>query len=206
MSTRINLLPWRDEQHKQKQIEFIVICVGAFLSMAIVVGGVYLFFENQINYHTERNEYLQAEIRKLDEKIKKIRELEKEKASLLARMQIIEQLQSSRPQVVHVFDELVDTLPDGVYLEKVKNNGKNITIEGLAQSNARVSTYMRNIEKSLWLTKPDLTIIETKEQKQEKNKNKEGARKQRISRFILHATQNDPNKKPEEEENNGGQS
>ncbi|GMR07326.1 MAG: hypothetical protein BMS9Abin26_0329 [Gammaproteobacteria bacterium] len=205
MSTRINLLPWRDEQHKQKQVEFIVICAGAFLSMAIVIGGVYLFFENQINYQTERNEYLQAEIRKLDEKIKKIRELEKEKANLLARMQIIEQLQSSRPQVVHVFDELVDTLPDGVYLEKVRNNGKNITIEGLAQSNARVSTYMRNIEKSLWLTKPDLTIIETKEQKQDKDKNKEGARKQRISRFILHATQNDPNKKPEEEDD-GSQS
>ena len=117
----------------------------------------------------------------LDKRIKEIQDLEKEKARLLARMDIIQQLQGSRPQVVHVFDELVTTLPDGVYLTSIKNTGTGITLDGFAQSNARVSSYMRKVDNAGWLSDPRLNVIETKDEKG-----------QRISKFVLNVRQTSP--------------
>lgn len=158
---RINLLPWREEQRNQRRTEYLTI-VGIFAVVALLVwGAVHWHFNERIDYQKSRNSYLQAEISKLDKKIQQIRELEREKERLLARMKAIETLQTSRPIIVHIFDELVRSLPDGVYLKEILQNGKKIEIRGVAQSNARVSNYMRNVEKSEWLKKPDLAIIQT---------------------------------------------
>jgi type IV pilus assembly protein PilN len=184
--TRINLLPWREELRKERQKRFAAISVVAIVAMLAVIGVVHLNYAAAIHFQNQRNNLLKTEIKKLDKKIAEIKALEKEKANLIARMNVIQQLQGRRPQVVHVFDEIVTTLPEGVYLTKVTNRGRRITMEGFAQSNARVSSYMRNIEKAEWLKYPKLTIIETKAAK---------GRRNRISKFILHATQVTPKKK-----------
>jgi type IV pilus assembly protein PilN len=158
---RVNLLPWREEQRNQRKTEYLTI-VGICAVIALMVwGAVHWHFNERIDYQKSRNDYLQSEIKKLDEKIKEIQELEKEKDRLLARMKAIETLQTSRPIIVHIFDELVDSLPEGVYLKEISQAGKKFTIKGVAQSNARVSNYMRNVEKSDWLKNPTLDVIET---------------------------------------------
>lgn len=158
---RINLLPWREEQRNQRRKEYLTI-VGICAVIALMVwGAVHWHFNERIDYQESRNDFLQAEIGKLDKKIKEIQELEREKERLLARMKAIETLQTSRPIIVHIFDELVDSLPEGVYLKEISQSGKKITIKGVAQSNARVSNYMRNVEKSDWLKNPSLDIIQT---------------------------------------------
>jgi type IV pilus assembly protein PilN len=190
--TRINLLPWREELRKQKQRDFFAVTAAAVVLTLGIMLLVHLMYVGKIEYQEARNAYLEREIVTLDEKIKEIESLEKEKASLLARMNIIQRLQSSRPQVVHTFDELVTTLPDGVYLTSINNDGDKLTLNGVAQSNARVSSYMRSIESSEWLSNPSLTIIETTEEKK-------ADRNQRISKFILHAVAVDKTKKASEE-------
>ena len=178
---RINLLPWRDELRKERQKQFQTIAgLAAFLMVAIILL-VHIRMGAVIDNQQSRNSYLDKEIKILDKRIKEIKDLEKEKARLLARMDIIQQLQGSRPQVVHVFDELVTTLPDGVYLTAIKNNGANIIVDGFAQSNARVSSYMRKVDNAEWLTDPRLNVIETKDQKG-----------QRISKFVLNVRQTAP--------------
>jgi type IV pilus assembly protein PilN len=158
---RINLLPWREEQRTLRKKEYLTI-VGVCAAIALLAwGAVHWHFNERIDYQKSRNEYLQAEIAKLDSKIREIRELEREKERLLARMKAIETLQTSRPIIVHIFDELVNSLPEGVYLKEISQNGAKIVIKGVAQSNARVSNYMRNIEKSDWLKNPSLDIIQT---------------------------------------------
>lgn len=158
---RINLLPWREEQRNQRKKEYLTI-VGICAGIAILVwGAVHWHFNERIEYQDSRNQFLQAEIAKLDVKIKEIKELEKEKDRLLARMKAIETLQTSRPIIVHIFDELVDSLPEGVYLKEVAQKGQQIVIKGVAQSNARVSNFMRNVETSDWLKNPSLDVIQT---------------------------------------------
>lgn len=158
---RINLLPWRAELRKQRRNEYLVI-VGIFAALTLVAwGGVHFHFTERIEFQNERNNYLRSEIATLDKKIQKIQELEKEKERLIARMKAIETLQSSRPTIVHIFDELVTALPDGVYLKEVTQTGNAITLKGVAESNARVSSFMRNIEKSEWLKDPKLEIIQS---------------------------------------------
>jgi type IV pilus assembly protein PilN len=125
-----------------------------------------------------RNLYLEGEIKSLDARIVKIKDLESTKAKLLARMNVIQELQSNRPLSVHLMDELVRTLPDGVYLSKVTQKGAGLTMEGVAQSNARVSAYMRNIDGSLWIGSPKLNVIETKTED-----------RRRIAEFTLLANQ-----------------
>ncbi|MGD8742361.1 MAG: PilN domain-containing protein [Granulosicoccaceae bacterium] len=178
---RINLLPWREELRKERQQQFMVIlglCAGLALAViALVHINVAGIIDNQLS----RNKYMEGEIKKLDARIKEIEDLEKEKARLLARMNVIQQLQGSRPQVVHVFDELVATLPDGVYLTSIKNTGNTIELSGFAQSNARVSSYMRNVDNADWLSDPRLNVIETKDQ--------DG---RRISQFVLNAKTSSP--------------
>ena len=160
---RINLLPWRAELRKQQQKDFAVaIMLGLTLTAAIFLL-VRTQIASQIEYQTQRNSFLESEIATLDRKIKEIQDLESKKKRLLAKMEIIQQLQSSRPEIVHLFDEIARTVPEGVYLTDLTQTDKNLTINGFAQSNARVSAYMRGLDSSPWLKEPVLTIIESKE-------------------------------------------
>lgn len=159
---RINLLPWRAERRKLRQKEFVSM-LGLAAGAALLISFlIVMYYSGQVEGQQNRNAYLRDEIKLVDEQIKQIEELDKKKANLLARKQVIEQLQASRSQMVHLFDELVRTIPEGVRLTSIKQAGNILTLEGLAQSNARVSSYMRNLEESGWMTNPDLTVIETK--------------------------------------------
>lgn len=158
----INLLPWRRELREQRKREFLIILGGAVALSAILVLYAHTHVESMISYQNDRNAYLDREIQAVNVKIAQIRELEKTKTALLARMNIIQELQRSRPEIVHMFDELAKTVPDGVYLTRVSHKGTALTVEGVAQSNARVSAYMNNLDSSPWLTDPKLRVIETK--------------------------------------------
>ena len=159
---RINLLPWRAERRKQRQKEFVTMlglsaAAGLLISFLIV-----MYYNGQIEGQQDRNQYLRDQIAAVDAQIVEIEALDKKKANLLARKQVIEELQASRSQMVHLFDQLVRTIPEGVRLNSIKQAGQMLTLEGSAQSNARVSSYMRNLEESGWMANPDLSIIETK--------------------------------------------
>lgn len=183
---RINLLPWREELRKQRQKEFGIMAGLAVVLMAAVVALAHMQIAAMIEYQNRRNQFLEQEIAKLDKKIKEIRELEKEKENLLARMRIVEQLQTSRPEVVHLFDEMVTSLPEGVYLTSLKQTGRLVNLQGFAQSNARVSSFMRKLEASPWLKNPDL-----KEIRAEVNKSNP-ASEVRLSKFSLDVSQAAP--------------
>jgi type IV pilus assembly protein PilN len=159
---KINLLPWRAALRKQQQKDFAsAILLGVSLTAAIMLT-VHTSISSQIEHQNRRNNFLTMEIAALDKKIAEIQELEAKKKRLLARMDIIQELQSSRPLVVHLFEELAKTIPEGVYLSDLAQVEKNLTVNGFAQSNARVSAYMRNLEISGWLKEPLLNIIEAK--------------------------------------------
>ena len=160
---RINLLPWREDQRKERQQNFLVASAGAVLIGIVTIMLVSWTFDRFIRYQNQRNGILSSEIKLLDEKIEEIKGLERQKERLLARMEIIESLQQSRPEVVHLFDELVRTLPDGVYLTSLKQSNRRLEIKGVAESTTRVSAYMRNIDASEWLENPGLQVIETVE-------------------------------------------
>ncbi|RDH88313.1 MAG: pilus assembly protein PilN [endosymbiont of Seepiophila jonesi] len=166
---RINLLPWREAERTKRKREFGFMILGGVIVTIAAIFFMHMHMhmdmdmESLISAQGRRNAYLQQEIDVVKQQIREIRDLGKTKAGLLARMDIIQQLQSSRPQIVHLFDELVATLPDGVHLTSVKQNGALVSVAGRAQSNARVSAYMRNIERSEWLGNPRLDVIENKE-------------------------------------------
>jgi len=159
---RINLLPWRAQRRKQRQNEFYMMLGAAAVLAVLLAFGVVKYFDAEIEGQNARNSFLQSEITKLDAQIKAIEELERTKARLLARKAVIEQLQANRSQMVHLFDELVRTIPDGVRLTSIKQSGTQMTLDGVTQSNARVSSYMRNLQASGWIKNPDLKIIEAK--------------------------------------------
>jgi len=158
--TRINLLPWRELLRKEREREFYSIAGGAAVLMMLVMVYIHFHMAGVIDTQNGRNTFLGEEIQKVEEQIKKIKGLQAEKAQLLARMKVIEELQGQRPQMVHLFDELVKAVPDGVYLTSLKQTGSGITIEGVAQSNARVSAFMRNIDASKWVAQPRLNVIQ----------------------------------------------
>ena len=158
---RINLLPWRQQERAKRQKEFGLAAVGAVIAAASVTLFTAWGYNWAIERQHERNELLKTEIAELDKQITEILGLEAQKQRLVARMDIITRLQRSRPEVVHVFDQLARTLPDGVYLTSVKQNDKRLELKGIAQSSTRVSTFMRNIEASPWLTNPELQVVET---------------------------------------------
>ena len=159
----INLLPWREALRKKRQRDFGVMALVGILAAVAVMTGWHFFVEAQIEHQKERNAYLQREIAALDEKIKEIRELEKLRAEIITRMEVIQRLQESRPAVVHMMDELVTTIPDGAFVTQITQKGTGLTLTGRAQSNARVSSYMRNIDRNAWLTAPDLRYVENKD-------------------------------------------
>jgi type IV pilus assembly protein PilN len=159
---RINLLPWRESQRKQKRQEFIL-SIGAAIATAALVTLIGRWqMSSAIEHQQQRNQILNDEIAQLDKQIQEILGLENQKRKLLARMEIIETLQRSRPEIVHIFDEIVRTLPEGVYLTYLKQSGTRIELRGLAQSSTRVSAFMRNIDSSQWLADPSLQVVETK--------------------------------------------
>jgi type IV pilus assembly protein PilN len=157
---RINLLPWRDQQRKERRREFGIAAAGACVAAVLTAFGGKLLYSSWTSSQIARNEYLKKEITKLDAQITDILDLENRKQRLLARMDIIERLQRSRPEIVHVFDEVVKTVPEGVYLSSLKQTGKKLEIHGIAQSSTRVSTFMRNIDASAWLDNPVLEVVE----------------------------------------------
>jgi type IV pilus assembly protein PilN len=158
---RINLLPWRQQERAKRQKEFGLAAVGAVIAAAAVTLFTWWGYSWAIDRQRERNELLKSEIAELDKQITEILGLEAQRQRLMARMDIITRLQRSRPEVVHVFDQLARTLPDGVYLSSVKQNDKRLELKGIAQSSTRVSTFMRNIEASPWLMNPELQVVET---------------------------------------------
>jgi type IV pilus assembly protein PilN len=159
---RINLLPWRAERRKQRQKEFATMLGLSALGAVLLSFLIISFYNGQISGQNERNQFLRDRIAEVDKQIVEIEELDKKKAKLLARKEVIEQLQANRSQMVHLFDSLVRTIPDGVILTSIKQDAEMLTLEGRSQSNARVSTYLRNLESSGWMTNPDLSIIEAK--------------------------------------------
>lgn len=175
---RINLLPWREDLRQKRKKDFLAAVVGA-----VLVGGLLTYASKWtvgqwIENQNVRNNVLKSEIEALDRQIEEIRGLENQKERLLARMRIIEELQQSRPIVVHLFDELVETLPEGMHLSSVQQTSTRVELNGVAQSSTRVATLMRNIESSEWLNTPQLGGIETTDQ--------EGGRS---SEFVVSARQ-----------------
>ncbi|RMG38509.1 MAG: pilus assembly protein PilN [Gammaproteobacteria bacterium] len=158
----INLLPWRERLRAQRKREFGMLVLLAVILTGAALGYWHWYNEQLIDFQQERNRYLKNEIAKVDKQIREIRDLEKIRRQLISRMKVVAELQSQRPLVVHLFDELVATLPDGVYLNSVVQKGRSVTVEGKAESNARISAYMRNIEASPWLSNPQLRIIQQK--------------------------------------------
>jgi type IV pilus assembly protein PilN len=159
---RINLLPWRAERRRLRQKEFLAMLGASAVAAALISFGIVMFYNRQIDGQNERNAFVKDQITQVDSKIKEIEELDKKKAKLLARKEVIEQLQANRSQMVHLFDSLVRTIPDGVTLSAIKQEGDVLTLSGRSQSNARVSTYMRNLEGSGWMTNPELSVIEAR--------------------------------------------
>lgn len=156
---RINLLPWREELRKQKQQDFLGgIGVGILFSIFVLLL-VYLHIEGMKEYQGRRNKVVTDEIAVLDKKIEEIKDIEDKKNKLLTKIDVIQQLQESRPEIVHLFDELAKITPEGVYLTKFVQVGTNLTMDGKAESNARVSAFMRAIENSRWLNTPVLGVI-----------------------------------------------
>jgi type IV pilus assembly protein PilN len=156
---RINLLPHREERRKRARQHYFVVAAGTAVVGILVVGLMHTFYAAKIETQTDRNRFLKSEIVKLDKDIAEIKKLRDEIQALLARKQVIETLQADRAQTVHLLDELVRQMPDGVYLRSVSQKGLRVNLIGYAQSNARVSTLMRNIEASPWLEKPELIEV-----------------------------------------------
>ena len=155
----LNLLPWREAARKDSQKKFVVMVVGSIVVAAGTVFGVFSFYQDQINKQDERNNYLQTEIKTLDKTIAEIKKLDVTRKALLDRITIIEGLQSTRPGIVHLFDEMVKSLPKGMYLTNLEQKKSIIKLEGKAESNARVSSYMNRLDMSPWLSSSALNII-----------------------------------------------
>lgn len=184
---KINLLPWREELRAEKTRQFATM-LGLFAFMTVaIVALVHMNIAAQISHQQFRNGILNKEIADLDLALKQIDKLEDTKQELLSRMEVIQSLQQQRPQIVHLFDQFVRTIPEGIYLTSIKQNGNELVINGVAESNGRVSAYMRNIDASDWMATPKLTVIETKK----------GTL--RSSNFVLQTSQSVPKDKDGED-------
>lgn len=190
--TRINLLPWREELRQEQKKQFVLMGVMTCVLAVAIVGLIHFQMQSKIDYQDSRNRFMTNEIAKVDEEIKEISELQKVRRSLVERMEVIQDLQGSRPSIVHLFSEIVSTVPNGVYLETLAQTGSNLEVNGEAESNARVSTYMRNLQASDWLKDPNLTVIEI----EDKTVN-------RVSTFTLTVKQTSPNATAEDKDDGG---
>jgi len=161
---RINLLPWRDEERKERKLKFGVALGAAAIGACLTAFVGYLMMDSMVSAQEARNARLNEEIAELNKQIEKINSLEADKARFIARMEVIEKLQRSRPEIVHIFDEISKQLPDGVYLTAITQNGRRLKFEGVAQSSTRVSTFMRNLDTNTYLTKPELEVVESKKE------------------------------------------
>ncbi len=176
--TRINLLPWREIRRKEQDRQLLSIAIGAWILMTLIIFYAYLHVSGLVENQNKRNQFLEEEIAKIEGQIKEIAAIKKERSALVARMQVIQQLQLDRTQIVHVFDDLVRKLPEGLYLTSLKQTGGNFTLTGIAQSNARISTLMRNLDSSDWFGNPDLDVI-----------NVSAKGNNRVSQFTLRVNQ-----------------
>lgn len=168
---QINLLPWREELREEKKRRFLIALGASALTCILVILLIHLYLHGQVLKQQSANDLLKTEIAVLDKKIAQIKDIKKERSMLLARMQIIQELQANRLFVVHLFDELVRILPSGVFLNEIVFNGQSVFVTGEAQSNARVSEFMRNIEISDWLKNPTLKQISRDKQTSSKETN-----------------------------------
>lgn len=159
---KINLLPWREERRKSQQRQFNGMLGLAAVAGLVLSALVYLYYSGQVTGQNQRNELLRQEIAAVEVKIKEIEELDKRKESLLARKKVIEELQGKRYEMVSLFTELAKTIADGAQISTIRQSGSDLVIQGRAQSNARVSSYMRNIMASPVVSDPDLTVIEAR--------------------------------------------
>lgn len=189
MTTTINLLPWREERRKRQQQEFIVL-----LMAAAVLGGLLFFVwkgvvDQQIADQRARNSHIQTKSAALDEKIDEIRELKSRRDELVSRMEVIQSLQGNRPTIVYVFDQLVRTLPDGVFYTKIERKGDTYTINGIAESNNRISGLMRNFDESPWFKEANLQKVTALDDSSQTNA------------FTLTVKQSSPNSQKEEKNN-----
>lgn len=175
---KINLLPWREEARKKKQQDFVASVFAGVLFTAFILLLVYMYIEGLKNHQSQRNAMIKNEIVFLDKKIAEIREIEDKKNKLLKKIEVIQDLQESRPEIVRLFDELARTTPEGVHLTKFAQVGQTLTIDGKAESNARVSAFMRAIEHSDWLSTPVLGVIKG-----------QGKSDEQMNDFSLTATQ-----------------
>jgi type IV pilus assembly protein PilN len=159
MATQINLLPWREMRRKEQDRQLLSIGIGAWVLMGVIVFWASHTVNGMIAAQQARNKYLQVEIGKLDKKIKKIRNIKKQRDQLVKRMDVIYKLQSDRTRMVHIMDELVRTIPQGVYYSSLVQQGDNLKLHGAAQSNARIAALLRNMESSEWFANPDLKVV-----------------------------------------------
>jgi type IV pilus assembly protein PilN len=157
---RINLLPWRESQRKKREKIFYLALALSVAMTANIISYINLYISDLVENQKQRNKYLQEQITILDKQINKIKDLEKEKEKLLGRMEIIQKLQTSRPQIVRIFDKIAQTIPSGIYLESIKRQGHISVLNGVAESNARVSIFMRNLDASLVFQDLKLEVIE----------------------------------------------
>jgi type IV pilus assembly protein PilN len=175
---KINLLPWRDELRRKRKRDFFSAMGAAALVTGAAFLGVHAYIDSLQSYQEQRNKMLEGEIATLDKKIIEIRAIEEKKSKLLSKIDLIHKLQESRPEIVHLFDEIPKATPDGVFLSKFTQVGRELIFEGKSQSNARVSAFMRAIDVSPWLEVPRLDVIQVA--------NAENA--EQLSDFVLHAT------------------
>ena len=193
MTTRLNLLPWREMRRREQDRQLFTIAGGAWTLMGLIVLYGYLHVSALKDNQVKRNEFLKQETARVEQEIKEIADLKKQREALIARMNVIYQLQADRIQVVRVFDELARKLPEGVYLVSFKYSGSNISLVGVAQSNARVSAFMRNLSGSDWFADPELEVINVRDRGGD-----------RVSEFSLRVKQVAKQKKPADDSRDGG--
>ena len=194
MSTRINLLPWREMRRKEQDRQLLSIGIFAWMLMGLVIFYAHLHVSGMIEGQNSRNAFLEKEIKKLDATIKEISDIKAQRKALIARMDVIYKLQGDRTRLVHVLDELVQTLPEGVYYQTLTQKGNSLILKGSAQSNARVSALMRNFDSSKWFNNPSLKIVSAK-----------GTGGNRVSNFDMTVNQLSSPKKEKAEPTKAGQ-
>lgn len=155
----INLLPWREERREELKKEYLIILVASVICAGLIVFAWHYYVNDQIANQQNRNIYLEQNIRELNAQVKEINAMKAKREELKDRMRVIQDLQGNRPEIVHLFDELVQTLPDGVFFSQLSRSGASITIEGTAESNNRVSSLMRRLDRSDWFTAPNLVSV-----------------------------------------------